>query len=545
VVGIAAGEIDRIMTALKGAEDPPYFLSYGIVDERLRRLSASAGVVTRDVSSRQRYLDVDVRVGSPALDNTHQLLDGPWYAEEIREEIALPLDGDPYATQVILWRETDAAWRGAKRRLTQVRTNESVKVEREDAGPDFSPAEPVVFIEPLLADAIALDRAAWAARLRPLSERLLGDPAVLDAAAELTVAAESRWLVTSEGARLQFPRLHFRVSMWASAVADDGMQLQVHEAVDASTERGLPDQAALEALADSLVAQLASLREAPLLEPFTGPAILRGRAAGVFFHEVFGHRIEGHRQKNEDEGQTFRDMVGEPILPPFLSVFDDPTLAERVGVELNGSYPFDDEGVPAERVALVEGGVLKTFLLSRQPVAGLERSNGHGRRQPGNAIVPRQGNLIIEVTDPEPYADLRARLVEEITAQGKPYGLIVDDIAGGFTFTGRVIPNSFNVRPITVWRVYADGRPDEMVRGGDLIGTPLVTFSRILAAADDTAVFNGTCGAESGWVPVSASSPSLLLEEIEVQRKEKESDRPPLLPPPGAPAGDGDAGLAP
>jgi len=489
--------------------------------------------MARDTFNKVRLLDVDVRVGSPELDNTHEIRDAPWYISEMREEIVLPIDGAPDATRVVLWRETDDAWRGAKRRLTQVVSNEAVKVEREDTSADFAPVEPA---EALLdVPAIAVDTEAWSARLEALSEAFLNDPDIYESGAELVVEREVRWMVTSEGTALRVPRTHWRVALWAATIAEDGMQLRVFDAADAHTEDTLPSQDELLASAEALASQLMVLRDAPLLEPYTGPAVLRGHAAGVFFHEVFGHRIEGHRQKSESEGQTFKDMVGEPILPDFLSVIDDPTIKERVGVDLNGYYLYDDEGVPSERVDLVTGGVLNTFLLGRQPVAGQDGgSNGHGRRQPGNAVVPRQGNLMVEASQTVSYEQLRAQLVEEIVQQDKPYGVIVDDIEGGFTFTGRVVPNSFNVRPIIAWRVYADGRPDELVRGGDLIGTPLVTFSRILGAADDVSVFNGVCGAESGWVPVSASSPSLLLEEIEIQRKEKESDRPPLLPPPDA-----------
>lgn len=505
------------------------------------RLAASSGALMNQGRDELRLLDVDVRVGSPELDNTHELRDAPWYVSEVREEVVLPLSGDELATRTILWRETDDAWRSAKRRMTQIEANEAVKVEREDTSADFSPAEPVQELLPV--PEVEVDAEAWAERLREISEVFLAFPEIHDSGAELVVERQVRWLVNSEGTRLRVPRTHWRVAMYGMSVAEDGMRMQVFEAADAHTAEGIPDQQALLASARALAEQLVGLRNAPLLEPYTGPAVLRGRAAGVFFHEVFGHRIEGHRQKSEDEGQTFKDMVGEDILPEFLSVLDDPTLAQRAGVDLNGYYLYDDEGVPSERVELVVDGELKTFLLSRQPVGDVARSNGHGRRQPGNAVVPRQGNLMVQATEAVPYEELRAILVEEIQRQGKPFGIIVDDIEGGFTFTGRVIPNSFNVRPISAWRVYADGRPDELVRGGDLIGTPLVTFSRILAAGDDVAVFNGVCGAESGWVPVSASSPSILLQELEVQRKEKESDRPPLLPAPGAHGGDGEVGL--
>lgn len=197
-----------------------------------------------------------------------------------------------------------------------------------------------------------------------------------------------------------------------------------------------------------------------------------------------------------------------------------------------GHYRHDDEGVASERVTLVDHGVLRNFLMSRAPVEGFPRSNGHGRRQPGSEVVARQGNLIVEAHETVPKAELRKRLLAEVKRQNKPFGLVFDDITGGFTFTGRSEPNAFAVQPVTVWRVYADGRPDELVRGVDLIGTPLTTFSRILAAGDDRDVFNGMCGAESGWVPVSASSPSLLVSEVEVQRQQKANDRPPVLPAP-------------
>ncbi|MFT4979845.1 MAG: TldD protein, partial [Myxococcota bacterium] len=235
------------------------------------------------------------------------------------------------------------------------------------------------------------------------------------------------------------------------------------------------------------------------------------------------------------------DTVGEAILPTVLSVYDDPTIQSFEGVDLNGHYPYDDEGVAGERVVVVEDGVLQSFLMSRAPIENFGRSNGHGRRQPGEAVVARQGNLLIEADERKSvsYEQLRSQLLAEIKRQDKPFGLIFDDITGGFTFTGRSTPNSYAVQPVTVWRVYADGRPDELVRGVDMIGTPLITFSRIQAASDSYQVFNGSCGAESGWVPVSAIAPDLLVREIEVQRKEKDNDRPPLLPPPGVRTGEG------
>jgi TldD protein len=251
----------------------------------------------------------------------------------------------------------------------------------------------------------------------------------------------------------------------------------------------------------------------------------------VFFHEIFGHRIEGHRQKDEESGQTFSKKVGEPILPAFISVYDDPTLERAGAVELNGHYLYDDEGVKAQRVTVVDKGVLKSFLMSRSPVAGFASSNGHGRRSIGYRAVSRQGNLLVEAGTTVPEARLKEMLIAECVKQGKPFGLLFRDISGGFTITDRAGPQVFQVLPLVVYRIHTDGR-EELVRGVDIVGTPLTSFSKILAASDRPQVFNGYCGAESGMVPVSAVSPSILTSEIEVQKTQKSMQRPPILPPP-------------
>jgi predicted Zn-dependent protease len=284
---------------------------------------------------------------------------------------------------------------------------------------------------------------------------------------------------------------------------------------------------------DRVATDLEGLLGAPVAEPFVGPAIFSGRAAGVFFHEIFGHRVEGHRQKDESEGQTFTRSVGTKVLPDFLSVVFDPTRRKAAGADLNGWYAYDDEGVKARPVTVVENGVLKTFLMSRSPIRGFDRSNGHGRRQPGAEVVSRQSNLIVESARTVPDKRLRQMLVEEIKRQGKPYGLFFRDVTGGFTTTARGGLQAFKVMPVVVYRVYADGRPDELVRGADIVGTPLASFAKILATSDTPEVFNGYCGAESGSVPVAAVSPALLVSEIEIEKKAKSQDRPPLLPAPG------------
>jgi len=523
--------LESAKAQLTSSSTPAYYTGLSVTEETQLTIQGSSGALAgleRDV---ERVGDVDLRVGSMQLDNTHKIRDAGWFSSEDRSRLSVPLGGDVDVLRSFVLRAVDDAFRGARQQLIKVKANEAVKVEREDRSDDFSVAPIVTSIQPV--GPLSIDEAAWQGLVKEASAVFLQFPDVYDSAVQIVTTEQHSWLATSEGTRIEDGRHHLRVAAWGTTVADDGMQLQVYDYVDVASVAHLPDRDAVLAMTRGVAQRLSDLRKAPLVDPYAGPAILRGRAAGVFFHEIFGHRIEGHRQKDEDEGQTFTSRVGKAILPDFLSVVDDPTLPSVHGIDLNGYYHYDDEGVAAQRVELVKDGILRSFLMSRSPIAGFPSSNGHGRRQPGHAPVARQGNLMVQASRTVPYAQLRSMLIAEVKKEGKPFGLIFDDISGGFTFTGRSQPNAFVVNPVTVWKVFPDGRPDQLVRGVDLIGTPLTTFASITAAADDLDVFNGVCGAESGWVPVSATAPSLLVQEVEVQRHEKANDRPPLLPPPG------------
>ncbi|MEE9168952.1 MAG: metallopeptidase TldD-related protein, partial [bacterium] len=340
--------------------------------------------------------------------------------------------------------------------------------------------------------------------------------------------------VTSEGVKLAQNLVYSRLFVTGFIKSEDGMELPLYLSYFAFKPADLPKDEEILSDVRVMIKKLEDLRDAPVVDPYTGPAILSGRAAGVFFHEIFGHRIEGHRQKSEEEGQTFKKKVGDRILPEHLRIVFDPTRKEFKGHEMVGHYRYDDEGVEARPVTVVESGVFESFLMSRSPIENFPRSNGHGRAQAGFRPVSRQSNLLVESSEPVPEQKLRLKLIEECKRQGKPFGLLFKDIQGGFTITGRTIPNAFNVLPTEVYRIYTDGRPDELVRGVDLVGTPLVILSMVSDSGDQFEIFNGMCGAESGSVPVSAVSPSLLLTQVEVQKKSKSQERPPILPRPDA-----------
>lgn len=525
---ILTEELNRNFTTLQDKADPkPYFLSYSVVEQESSSLNAVLGAITSNHKRHQRMLDVSLRLDSPKLDNYHQIRgDMPDFASGA----PVALDNSPAAIKRRLWAETDRVYRLSAQRLTNIKTNREVKVaDKDTAADDFSIEQPETAAIPTAA--IVFNEQEWTGRLRKLSARFSKYPKVLASQITVTSTRETKYFVSSEGTRLQHGRPFARIMIVAQAKAADGMDLSTSDSFSAADPKNLPQDKEIEDAIDRVARDLTRLLDAPLVEPYVGPAILSGRAAGVFFHEIFGHRIEGHRQKDETDGQTFTKRVGENVLPTFLSVIFDPTLHEMAGEDLHGWYDFDDEGVRARRVTLVDNGILKTFLMSRSPIAGFPHSNGHGRKQAGAEAVSRQSNLIVKAAQTVPEKRLRELLLEQIKRQNKPYGYYFQDITGGFTTTGRQGFQAFKVIPLVVYKVYADGR-EELVRGADLVGTPLASFAKILAASDKPGIFNGYCGAESGSVPVSAISPALLIGEIEIQKKDQSRDQPPLLPAP-------------
>jgi TldD protein len=527
VLKVMQTELNRATTSLAKSEPAPYFLSYTVSDQNLIVLVGSYGSLLTDAALQRRQADVIMRVGSPTLDNTH----GQSRSSGMTSG-TLPLGDDPDAISHVLWELTDREYKRAAPAFLNVKTNTAVRAEEEDKSPDFSKEAPQTHIGEAAKPA-GFDRTAWESEIRRLSGSFRKYPGVYFAKVELLIQNSNSRLVSSEGTSIASPSVSARLIFEAETRADDGMELLRVETFQAPNASGLPNEAELSAKIDKMAADLNDLRKAPVAEPYDGPALLSGRAAAVFFHEVLGHRLEGHRQRDEDEGQTFTKKVGQEVLPKFLSVTDDPTIHEMAGVKLAGNYDYDNEGSPAQRVEVIQNGVLKNFLMSRMPIRNFGTSNGHGRNQPGLMAVGRQGNLIVTSTQTVPEAQLRQKLIDEAKKQGKPYGLYFDDIQGGFTLTTRQLPQAFQVLPVIVYRVYADGRPDELVRGVDIVGTPLAALTRILTTGDQQHVFNGVCGAESGSVPVAAVSPAMLFSEMEVQKRGHSHERPPILPPPG------------
>jgi len=525
LLDILSAELQRNFVALKEKADPaPYYMSYTVTEDESQLMNASLGAIASETNHHLRYLDTTVRVGAPQLDNYHVVKGDRGH---FTSGAVIPLDNVPGAIDQRLWLETDRTYRLASQRLIEIKSNNETELQTGQHSDDFSSEPPATAQEqPPAMETIG---AEWRDRLRKWSGQLGDVPGVLNSGISIAVDRETKYMVSTEGTRLLHGRTFANISISALAKAADGMDVSAMEDFQGAELSHMPKPEVIEAAVKRVASDVSGLLKAPVVEPYVGPAILSGRAAGVFFHEIFGHRVEGHRQKDESEGQTFTKAVGTPVLPDFLSVSFDPTRKTIDATDLNGYYTYDDEGVRGRPLTVVQDGVLKTFLMSRSPIPGIEHSNGHGRRQAGLEVVSRQSNLIVESKKKVSDRALRQMLIAEIKRQNKPYGLYFEQVTGGYTTTQRRGLQAFTVIPLIVYRVYPDGRPDELVRGVDIVGTPLASFAKILATSDQLSVFNGYCGAESGQVPVSAVSPALLVSEIEIQKKDHSVDRPPLL----------------
>lgn len=527
--------MDKYLAVLRKSDSlKPYFLAYRVNDTLFHEYSANKGGVIEDKSGGSRFLGVEARVGGPKFDNTHPMRDNlDFTAWDGYQNVRLPLEPEGLSAERTLKVATDFAFRAAKDQFIKIKANVDVRPAESDTGLDFAPAPRVRYMGPStkpLPPRKHLD--SLYARIRTASKRFSNHPRLYSSQIDFSYRKVRKLLVNSDGTVLSHEESLGNIGLYVETKAPDGMILWLSKDF---FFKEIPLDFPLDTLtraADLLMRRLDTLRAAPVMETYVGPVILENVAAAVFVHEVFGHRVEGHRQKAVDEGQTFVTKIDQSLTSPDIGISDDPTREFAMGTPLNGFYRYDDEGVVARPTPLMVKGVFRDFLFSRSVVSPKGASNGHGRGVLGLPPVARMGNTILESSRAMPAAALRDSLRSMLKRAGKPYGLLLHDISGGFTYTGRDLPQSFRVEPLYVSQIFADGRPDRVVRGVDAVGTPLVSLRQIVAAGDDPAVFNGYCGAESGWVPVSAISPSLLIESMEFESRAKDQNMPPILAPP-------------
>ena len=521
-------ELTADFAELQKQEVKPYFMSFRVQESWTANIIATFGYLASSQQEHTRTFTPQIRVGSPEMDN--------FKFNNQSGVIASPLpltDASADALRAAIWLPMLSAYDRVSDAYRSMQNKLRTQADNEDKAPCFSvlggsPAETYYEAPPSHPALTPEEQRAWEERLSHVSAVFREYPQFNRTRATLEMKNQRTHFVNTDGTAVVQNRISYRVFLQAEITTEDGMELPLTQTYYATTLDALPGEEAMISDARDIAQRLVALYEAPVADPFTGPALMSGEASGVFFHEIFGHRLEGHRMKTG--GQTFRNMVGERLLPADFQVYCDPTLTHYGSQPLNGGFVYDDEGTRARRVDNVVDGVLKEFLMSRVPLDSFPQSNGHGRTAEGRDPVSRQSNLVVETRKPYTEDELRRMLRDEAQRQGKEYGYLFQSVSGGFTYTGeRGSINSFNVAPLEVYRIYVDGRPDELVRGVELIGTPLSMFSNIAAGADKPSTFIGVCGAESGWVPVSATSPMIFCKKIETQRRQEKAYRMPVL----------------
>ncbi len=532
LMDILKSELKYEMEQLGKTEYPPYYMNYRVAETSSNVVRASFGTLVSSTNKSVRSFVPQIRIGSYDFDNFHGQVNGVATSFFMGPQICyIPQTDEELAIRQAIWSEVNDRYKYAVETYEKLKAADNVYTKTDDKAPDFSDAQAEKYYEePFTAEELnAFDAKLFEEKLKKYSALFLENPNIIEGEAAASYNTTRRYFVSSEGAEIAENSRACRIFISGMMRTDDGMELPLNLSYYAFDPKGLPSDEKIMADVRELIATLEAMRTAPAVEPYTGPALLSGEASGVFFHEIFGHRTEGQRMKRDSDGQTFKKMIGEYVLPKHFSAYDDPTLKNYNGQDMNGYYVFDDQGVRGRRVEVVKDGILNEFLMTRVPTDEFGQSNGHARASEAYDPVSRQSNLVIETSKHLTDEQLRKLLIKEAKAQKKEYAYFFKTVTGGFTQTGRMSPNSFNVTPLEVYRIYVDGRPDELVRGVDLIGTPLSMFSSIIEGGGEVGVFTGTCGAESGWVPVTASSPAILVKKVELQRKSKSMNTVPVL----------------
>lgn len=527
-----AAELKRTLAGIGArGHKKPFFASYLLHYSDSLDVWGRYGAIFRCAPQSECTLFADLRVGSHRNDQT---LDGGLRAQrpEDRESwhwLAGPEDLDPAALRYALWRLSKLRYSEA---LQDYYEKQKVEVDHDlSRGFASFSHEPVVRHSERVRGA-RFDVPQSREFVRRCSRhfrryRRLEDPYV-----QLQSALRSRIFVNSEGSRFVTQDEYHQLVVSAARLSKDGAELSSIEVFHARRPGELPrEQDVLRAI-DRISKDLDDQERARPMDPYAGPALLSGIATGLLFHEAIGHRLEGERLLSRAEGHTFAKKIGRPILPRGVDLVDDPSLERFEKQPLFGHYRVDDEGVRAQRVVLVKDGVLKTFLTSRNCVEGIRRSNGHGRHERFHSPMARMGNLVVEVEERKPLAELKRMLLERVRERGLPYGIYVKKASSGETATSldQYSFQGFKGNPTHVVLIDAKTGKESRVRDVNFIGTPLVAIQHIRAFGGDYEVDNSFCFAESGSVPVGTVAPSMLVEELELQRSSHTRLRAPTLP---------------
>jgi hypothetical protein len=530
--------------------DKPYFIEYDSGDTEECAISANLGGLMNSSCNRFRLPRLEVRVGDYKFDNTNSIYSG------FPRVNSLPIDDDYAVLRTSFWLDTDSIYKTAADQMTRKR-NALRDIADPDKTPDFAPAPPVQIIQPPAK--LTLDTKHWETVLRHASEKFAAHPALDTSGLTLRAISSTYRLVNTEGTIVRVPQILNSITIRAEAQAPDGTDVVNHLSFTTTTPADFPDEAALTQSVDAIAAQAESLAKAPIAEDYSGPVLFEQEAAAQMIASVMSDAIRLHRKPLAPAGSNapqvlesvWATKLNAKVTPDWLSITDDPTIPAAAGIQLVGAYPVDDEGVQAQRVAIVDKGTLKGFLTSREPVRDFDASNGHGRLPAGygsqEGVI---GNLFVQTSQPTPEAQMKAKLLEKVKESGGKYGLLIRRIDFPFTANfdelqslARQLQKNGYARtlssPILAYRVYPDGR-EELVRGLRFKEFSAKDLRDLDAASDHPYVLNYiNNGSGFNFADISSDAttssvicPSLLFDSLDLARAENEPNKLPVVPPP-------------
>lgn len=511
----------------------PYFISYHLRAIEEKEIWGNFG--SSKVNNDKKYLmRVEIRVGN-------------YFYDGIGEAGVQVPSLDRYAIKRALWITSDTAIKIAEEEYYSKKAMEINAISEYDSLDDFSREKPSTCLsnDVKLHLDDNLDEVVKRASAEFNSEEDIVNSDVIIKGEKVT-----NYFINTEGTKLVTAATFYSATVGASLLTEKGEDISTFRIFKYLTADELPDESRLKKAVSEVIEELKALKNAPKLSPVSVPTILDQANSGTFWHEVIGHRLEGPRQIDEHEGGTFRKKIGKKITSGLVTLVDNPTLAVFKGMTLYGYYCYDDEGIPAQKVVLIDKGTLKNYMMSRLPIPKYSHSNGHGRSgtpYEDDKYIPapfaRMSNTMLVPEKTVEFSELKKMAAEEAIKQGKPFYLILRGSRGGLTATSAFNDfQAFKGVPMLVYKVDAKTGKETLVRPVEFIGTPLNILSEIVAFGNDSEADNGYCGAESGWVPVSTISPSMLVRRIEVQNTsldpweylfgDHSPTTPPILPPP-------------
>jgi TldD protein len=505
----------------------PYFVSYTIkeIDERI--CSSCLGSKAEMEQFRDRLATPIVRIGNYNLDSSGT-------SGNPAHSAAITVDDDYAATRRATWLTTDLVY---KRAITNLEWKKAYLIANnvQDRLPDMSEEKPVNSINAVRHPTI--DENKWCKTIEQLSTIFKDYPLLEKSKVSFMTRCVNRWYVNSEGTKIRDSRSIFAVKIWATAQAPDGMPLTDYEVAAAPEENQLPSYDQLKELTESLAKRVTELRLAPKGEEYCGPVLFEGQGAAEFFSQLMAPNfglaedyIGSERWRN-----PLKNALGRRILPKGVSVFDDPRAKEYKGTPLIGTYDFDDDGVPGEKVSLVENGVLRSFCQSRMPTRHRNKSNGHSLGGHGVCSI-----LTLSSEKPASPVELKSQLTELAKDAGLDYVLVIKRIADNYLMSEYPSARSGLERrpyatpsysrqpsdPVLAYRLYLGDGHRELVRGLEFRYVSLRTFKDIQAVGADSAAY---LVEPNDYVPRHMITPSFIIGELELSPVKPEYSKPPAL----------------